>query len=68
MNSKTIALYLHANKEMNWDVGKKAGLTGDALRTFLFAGDEHEIIYVVNMTTGAATAISIDGRKIESVK
>ena len=65
---KTVKVYVHATKESNFQIGVDAGLTGDALEMFLFAGYEHEITYEVDERTGEATAIEFDGRKIDKPK
>jgi len=59
-----ISLFVHASKEHASDQGEKAGLEGEALQRFRFAGCEHEITYEVDPSTGEATAHAIDGRLI----
>lgn len=61
-----IKLYLHGSKENAWDAGEKAGLTGEALSLFRFAGCEHAIIYDVD-DQGNAVPIAIDGKMISAV-
>lgn len=58
-----IDLYVHSTKEASYDAGKKAGLSGEALERFKFAGYEHKITYLVDKE-GHAFAIAIDDRRI----
>lgn len=58
-----ITLYVHGDKLTAYEEGEKAGLTGEALELFKFAGTEHKIEYEVDKK-GAAVPVKIDGRAI----
>lgn len=61
-----VTLYLHTDKETNYAVGEKVGLTPEQLKRFIYTGYEHEAVYEV-AEDGFATLISIDGRALANV-
>jgi hypothetical protein len=60
-----VTLYTHSSKESNWDKGKEIGLEDEALKNFMYAGYEHAMEYEVDMATGNAELVAVDGRKLE---
>ncbi len=60
---KSVDLYLHSNKETNWEKGMNIGLSQEALSLFLYAGYEHKMTYQVQ-ENGEAKLISVDGREL----
>lgn len=57
-------VYLHGSKESNHDDGVKRGLTGEALRTFLFTCYEVAVDIEVDTDTGESTIVAVDGRPL----
>jgi hypothetical protein len=57
-------IYLHSNKESNWTLGEKLGLTGEALRLFMYACTEVAVEIEVSQD-GSATIVAVDGRSLE---
>lgn len=60
-----IITYVHGDDESLYETGAQMGLTGESLWTFSHACDEFELELDVDMNTGIAKVISIDGRKVE---
>lgn len=58
-----ITTYVHGDKETNYSLGKRAGLTGNALKNFCYAGYELELEYEVDEKTGEHVLLSVDGKK-----
>lgn len=56
-----IKTYVHSDKETNYEVGKEAGLTGEALKNFSYAGYELELEFDVDPNTGESLLLSVDG-------
>lgn len=54
-------LFLHADKEQNWELGTRLGLTGEALRAFCFACTELKVEFLANRQTGMIIILAIDG-------
>jgi hypothetical protein len=52
-------MYLHSNKDNNWEIGKKLGLEGEALSLFRFALCEVELEVEVDTNTGNAKILKI---------
>lgn len=61
---KRITMYAHVGKWSAWEAGEKAGLGGEALRAFRYAGSEHAMTYDVNEETGEAKLVEVDGRAV----
>jgi hypothetical protein len=60
----TIKMYLHSDKESNYQKGSDLGLTGDVLRNFTYALYEVTFDVEVNRKTGEVKIISVDGHKL----
>jgi hypothetical protein len=60
-----INIYLHSDKESNRETGEEYGLSGEALRSFAYAGDEVRLTLEVDPETGDYKIIAVDGRKVE---
>lgn len=59
-----IDLYVHGSKESALGTGEAAGLRGEALNLFMYAGSEHRMTYEVDPETGAARLVEVDGRAV----
>ncbi|MDD1677683.1 MAG: hypothetical protein LUO93_00680 [Methanomicrobiales archaeon] len=58
-----ISVYYHASKESLRDAGMDAGLSGEALDFFCYAG---EICVELEVgVDGSATPVAVDGRELE---
>lgn len=57
-------MYLHGNKESNYDKGEELGLTGEALSNFCYALYEVEFEVEVDEATGDTKIISVDGKTL----
>jgi hypothetical protein len=64
MSKITTTLYLHSNKETNWEEGNRLGLRGEALHNFLYTNYEVKLKMEVNTETGTAFIIEVDGRPV----
>jgi len=60
-----VKMYLHGDKETNFEQGKELGLTGQALDEFCHALYEVEFDVAVNMQTGETTIVAVDGKAVE---
>lgn len=49
-----------------WEKGEEIGLSGDALQMFRHALDEVEMELEVNMTTGLARIVGVNGNPVEA--
>lgn len=59
-----VKTYAHGDKEDNWMLGEKIGLSEQAIsENFKYINYELEIEYEVDMATGKFEMISVDGRK-----
>lgn len=56
--------YLHASKESLYDVGKKAGLSTEALKLFVYACYEVKVTLEVDEKSGEAKIIKVDDRSL----
>lgn len=61
----TATIYVHKDKESNYDLGRKLGLTGEALEMFCYACLEVKLTVEVDPKTGLATITHVDGRAVE---
>ncbi len=61
---KHITAYLHSNKETMYDLGKKAGLEGQALEYFMYALYEVRVDLMVDEDTGDATIHRVDDMEL----
>lgn len=59
-----VNVYLHNSKENMWETGETLGLTGEALRLFIYACVEVKITLRVDEQTGEAKIIAVDGREV----
>lgn len=59
-------LYLHSNKDSNYEKGEELGLTGEALKQFAYALSEVEFEVGIDPETGVATILSVDGKALVS--
>lgn len=55
---KNIKMYLHSNKESNYETGKELGLSDEAMDKFRYALYEVELEVEVDMETGISKIIS----------
>lgn len=63
--TKVIKYYLHGDKDTNWELGERIGLTEEAIRNhFRGACYEVEVDLEVDMLTGESKIIAVDGRKL----
>lgn len=62
----TATVYVHSDKESNYDTGQRLGLTGEALDMFLFACCEVKLTLDVDPDTGLATITHVDDRPVEA--
>ncbi len=56
-----IDIYVHGSKESVRRAGECAGLTGEALDVFAYAGSEFKVTLEVDQETGIAAAVALDG-------
>jgi len=63
-DKKVIKMYLHSNKESNYDKGEEAGLSEKALENFIYALYEVEFDVEVDTKTGYARIIAVDGHNL----
>jgi len=61
----TTDIYMHGDKERNWDHAEKLGMSKDAIRNFRYAALEVKLTLEVETETGAAEIIAVDDRKLE---
>lgn len=59
-------VYIHGSKEYMYDKGQELGLTGEALKNFMYTCYEVEIELEVNMETGDSKIISVDGKELKN--
>jgi len=57
---KRTKMYLHSNKDDNWEKAQALGLEGEAVRHFRYALNEVEFELDVDMTTGEIEVLSAD--------
>jgi hypothetical protein len=57
-----INIYLHSNKDSVYDKGEAAGLKGEALARFRYAGCEEKLTYEVDANTGAYRLVKVNDR------
>ncbi len=57
-------IFLHSSKVSNYEKADVLGLTGEAARMFAFACCEVEVELEVNMETGEAEIMRVDGHAI----
>lgn len=58
---KTVEVYVHGSRESNLNKGLEIGLTGEALSLFSHATDEVKLTLEVDMDTGLAKTVAVDG-------
>lgn len=70
MSKRIIKMYLHSDKEDNWDIGEEIGLSEEAIsEEFKYALYEVEVDVEVDMETGKTKILAVDGVKlVESQK
>lgn len=56
--------YVHGSKESMHELGKKLGLTGEALNMFRYTACEVKLELDVNMKTGEARIVAVDDRPL----
>jgi hypothetical protein len=62
---KRVTIYVHASDEQMWKLGERTlHLSGEALSMFSHAGDEFKVTLEVDMATGLAKAVMLDGRTV----
>lgn len=61
---KTI-IYLHSDKDRNYDLAREIGLSEDTIRTFAYTCYEVRVTVEVNPETGEAKATHFNGVKLE---
>lgn len=61
-------IYLHADKESNYEQGEELGLTGEALNYFMYACYEVGIDVEVDKETGETIIVGVDGRTLTEEK
>lgn len=61
-------IYLYSDKNSNWELGEKLGLSGDALMCFRHALSEVEIEIEVDESTGLSTIIACNGRTLAPIE
>jgi hypothetical protein len=57
-----IDIYLHSDKCSVYDKGEAAGLKGEALDKFMYAGYEEKLTYEVDANTGEYTLVKVNDR------
>lgn len=57
-------MYLHGEKESNYELGEKLGLSEEAIKNFAYALYEVEFEVEVDTKTGDYTIIAVNGRKL----
>lgn len=60
-----IKMYLHSNKESNWDKAEKLGFSEKATSNFRYALSEVVLDVDVDTETGLATIAKVDGVPLE---
>lgn len=63
--TKIIRMYLHSDKDSNYERGESLGLKDEALHTFAYALGEVGFDVEVDMETGETTILEVDSRKLE---
>lgn len=63
---KQVDVYAHGSKENLLEIGEQLGLTGEVLRMFSFAADDVKLTLSVDMETGVAEIVAVDGRDLEA--
>ena len=58
--------YLHSDKDTMYELGRKLGLTGEALSQFKYACCEVKVDIIVDTRDGLAHITQVEGRKVES--
>jgi len=61
---KTTKMYLHGDRDSAFEKGEMLGLEGEALSMFSHALTEVEFDVEVDMGTGEAKIIKVDGREL----
>lgn len=64
MAHKTTEIYVHASRESNLAHGLSMGLSGDALSMFAYAANEVKLSLKVDVMTGEAEIVAVDGRSL----
>lgn len=62
---KRTVVFLHADRDYMFDIGKRLGLSSKALRVFSHTCGEVQVELSVDESTGVATIVSIDNRLLE---
>lgn len=57
-------MYLHSNKDSNYELGEKLGLKDDALRRFAYALSEVEFEVGVDPGNGDVTVLMVNGKAV----
>ena len=61
---KSADIYVHADRDIVYDLGMNLELTGEALSLFKFACSDVRLTLEVDTNTGLATITHVDGRKV----
>lgn len=61
---KEVDIYVHGSDESMYELGDELGLRDEVLRMFSFAATEFKITLRVDLKTGLAEAVALDGRRI----
>lgn len=61
-----VKVYLHSNKEEMYDIGYKLGMRDEVLHRFQGALYEVEFTLGVNLKTGKAIILEVEGIKLSS--
>lgn len=65
---QTVTMYLHGDKDTNYEIGEKIGLTGDALTTF-GQGTLYEVKFDLFVhPDGRSTILKVNDRPLASPK
>lgn len=57
-------VYVQESKENMYDKGLKLGLTGEALKNFMYTGYEVTLTVEIDEKTGNSTIIAVDGKPV----
>lgn len=62
MSKKTVKMYLHQDKESNWDLGEELGMDENTIRdSFAYTLSEVELDVEVDLETGETEIKAVDG-------
>lgn len=64
MRKGQVTIYFNSSKEENYNTGVECGLTGKALDMFMYALYEVKFECVLNMDTGEAIILKVNGREL----